>query len=82
MARTPYEVRLDTLCLAKDILSENAHAQREQQGKKNDWLRTAPADAGDPEFKDYEFTVGDVIEKAKALYDFIAPEGDAPKAKF
>ena len=88
MARTPYEVRLDTLCLAKDILSENAHAQRDNDRQMRDFIADGGQITSDdpdnpiPLFDDHAFTVDEVVAQAKKLYEFIAPEGDAPKAKF
>lgn len=83
-SRTPYEVRLDTLCLARDILSENAHAQRDTDRE----VRKIVAGGGEivdvddssnhplPMIDDHTYTVDDVIEHAKKLYEFIAPVGE------
>jgi hypothetical protein len=34
MSRNAYEIRLETLCLARDILSENLHVKNDQAVKR------------------------------------------------
>jgi len=82
MARTPYEVRLDTLCLARDILAENACARRDNQMAMREFVGDGGTvvdlddeDAPEPPelFNDHTFTADDVLVVAKKLNEFIAP---------
>jgi hypothetical protein len=65
MARNAYEIRLDTLSLARDILSENRHIQldvwKEKKGDKPDTEAEPPP----------EYGVSDVLKEAEKLYAFI-----------
>ena len=60
----PFQLRLDLLHLAKDILEMNIHLAREAY--------TANNDGNDEGFAPGSYTVGDVISTAKELNAFIS----------
>jgi len=82
--RNPYEIRFDTLQLAQSILSENAAARRDAnrdirediiQGPNNpDTNENGEAGLYDP----HTYTTQDVINEARALYEFIDPVAKEP----
>lgn len=89
--KTPYEMRLETLCLAREILTENANAQRELQDMLRNALMDGAAvtpldDEGKPEkdddpidvYQPYTFTTDDVLEEARKLYTFVCEDQAAP----
>jgi len=57
MARTPYEIRLDILCLARDILADKAQAEREADQSKKPKARVV--------------TTEDVLAEAEKLSHFV-----------
>ena len=65
--KNAYEIRLDTLHLARDILSENRHIQLDVW--KEHKSATVPSDEG-PEVP-AEFSTDDVLVEAEKLYAFI-----------
>ncbi|MDB4278638.1 hypothetical protein N9917_03470 [Deltaproteobacteria bacterium] len=65
MARNAYEIRLDTLSLARDILSENRHIQLDV------WKETKGDESVDSTEPPPEYGVSDVLAEAEKLYDFI-----------
>lgn len=57
--RSPYEIRADLLVLARDILTEQAHAEGERNDKGELVKYTAP-------------TTAQIIDEAKALNQFVS----------
>lgn len=57
--RSPYEIRADLLVLAREILTEQAHADGERNDKGELIRYTAP-------------TTAEIIEQAKALNQFVS----------
>jgi hypothetical protein len=74
MSRNAYEIRLETLCLARDILSENLHVKNDQAVKRAERKSTG-VEVTEQEFDGW-YTAEDVIEKAKVLYEFVAPSDE------
>jgi len=53
--KNPFQLRFDLLCLAKDILEQNAHMAREDKSKDRKTF----------------FTTKEVVETAQELYSFV-----------
>jgi len=62
--RSPYEIRADLLVLARDILTEQAHADGERNDKGELIKYTAP-------------TTAQIVEEAKALNQFVSLDDKA-----
>lgn len=57
--RSPYEIRADLLVLARDILTEQAHANAERNDKGEVVNYTAP-------------TTSEIVDEAKTLNQFVS----------
>lgn len=82
---TPFEIRLELLKMAKDILSEEYYAKREQVS--NDWqikVEVAKLNGGavpdHPGFPPYP-SESDIIAKANALNGFVSQIPQATQEK-
>jgi hypothetical protein len=67
MPRTPYEVRLETLCLARDILTEQREATTTTVDTEGGTTVTSTRGP---------VTSEEILEEAKKLYAFIDPKSD------
>jgi len=79
MSRNAYEIRLETLRLARDILSENysmahdqyrdalKHVSKKDEGGDDLSYAEAPDGAAPPK----GYTTDDVLQKARELYAFV-----------
>jgi hypothetical protein len=76
MSRNAFEIRLETLRLAQDILSEN---MQNEHDRYRDSLKhiseeaTSYSQAPEGSSPPKGYTVDDVLVKAKELYAFVAP---------
>ena len=66
MARNAYEIRYDTLCLARDILSEHSHIMTDRIKDGGVTVEVAPK----------PYTTEDVLKEAEKLYAFVAKGKD------
>lgn len=80
MSRNAYEIRFDTLCLARDILSENRHLKIEALTNLAN-LAGRPPQEVIAEAKLPHYTTEEVLAEAERLYAFVAPDQAAPASK-
>jgi len=77
MSLNPYEVRLQVLGMAKDLLTDQYHTNRDLLVQKYEFARQAAEGSSNqpvfPEIPDFP-TEEKILEKANKLYKFVDPK--------
>jgi hypothetical protein len=80
MAKNPYEIRLDILRMAQDMLETDRNIQNDRFHQKLDVMRSVKgADTSElTSFIDKEtppmYTENDILTKSQALYNFVSED--------
>ena len=79
MSMTPFEVRLEVLKMAKELIMDNYYAQRDKVNQQYETLRCFNMDnkLSAPDYPELPKapTEDEIITKAKALNDFVSDTG-------